>query len=185
MRSRVPGRAPVVTVAGPHGSGRTTQAERLAETFKLRYVSVGTLFRDRAKELGISLEEMTRIAAEGDAFDRYLDDRTKKESRKGGVVIDATLSAWMADRPDVRIYLTAPIGERVHRIAERERRDPEEVRRETEERESAELKRFRRYYSVDLSDLTVYDMVLNTGPLAIEEVANILKCLVKAYLGSE
>ncbi len=185
MRSRVPGRAPVIAVAGPHGSGRTTQATRLAEVFKLRYVSAGTLFRDRSKELGVSLEEMTKISAEDDAFDRYLDDRTKAESMKGGVVIDATLSAWMADRPDLRIYLTAPLGERVRRIAEREGRDPEEVERETASREAIELERFRRYYEVDLADLTVYDMVLNTGILTADETAEILRCLVKGYLGAD
>jgi len=38
----------VITVAGRHGSGRTTQAKLLAEAFGLRYVSAGTIFRPRA-----------------------------------------------------------------------------------------------------------------------------------------
>src|SRR5512140_143709 len=98
----------VITVAGPHGSGRSTQAIRLAKAFGLHYVSTGILFRERAKELGISLEEMTRIAAEDDSFDRFLDDRAKKETEKEGVVLDATLSGWVAVKPDLKIYLPAP-----------------------------------------------------------------------------
>ncbi len=173
----------VVTVAGPHGSGRTTQATRLAKAFGFRYVSTGTIFRERAAELNVTLEEMTRIAAADESFDRFLDDRARKETLEGGVVLDATLSGWMADKPDIRIYLTAPLDVRVRRIIEREKRDFEEVERETKLREEAERERFLRYYGIDLDELTVYDLVLNTAIFDAEAVANILKNVVEAYMG--
>jgi len=172
----------VVTVAGLHGSGRTTQAMKLAKAFGLRYVSTGTIFRERAAELNVSLEEMTRIAAADDSFDRFLDDRAKKETLGGGVVLDATLSGWMAEKPDIRIYLTAPLDVRVRRIIEREKRSFEEVERETGLREEAERERFLRYYGVDLEDLTIYDLVLNTAIFDADAVANILKNVVEAYI---
>ena len=175
-------RSLVITVAGPHGSGRSTQATRLAETFRLRYVSTGTLFRERAAQLGVSLEEMTRIAADDDSFDRFLDDRAKEETRRGGVVLDATLSGWVAVDPDLRIYLTAPLGVRVRRIAEREGRSAEEVERETRLREEAELERFRRYYEYDVGDRSIYDLVLNTELFDADGVAHILKNVVEAYM---
>jgi cytidylate kinase len=173
----------VVTVAGPHGSGRTTQATRLAEAFGLRYVSTGTIFRERAAQLNVTLEEMTRIAAADDSFDRFLDDRAKKETLEGGVVLDATLSGWMAEKPNVRIYLTAPLDARVRRIIERENRSFEEVERETRLREEAERDRFLRYYGIDLENLTIYDLVLNTAIFDADAVANILKNVVEAYKG--
>ena len=176
-------RSLVITVAGPHGSGRSTQATRLAETFRLRYVSTGTLFRERVAQLGVSLEEMTRIAADDDSFDRFLDDRAKEETRRGGVVLDATLSGWVAVDPDLRIYLTAPLGVRVRRIAEREGRSAEEVERETRLREEAELERFRRYYEYDVGDRSIYDLVLNTELFDADGVAHILKNVVEAYMG--
>ncbi len=172
----------VLTVAGPHGSGRSTQALRLADSFGLRYVSTGTLFRERATQLGVSLEEMTRIASEDDAFDRILDERAKEETRKGGLVLDATLSGWVAVDPDLRIYLTAPLDVRVRRIADREGRDVGDVERETHLREAVELNRFRRYYSYDLVDLTIYDLVLNTAPFDVDAVAHILKNVVEEYM---
>lgn len=172
----------VLTVAGPHGSGRSTQALRLADSFGLRYVSTGTLFRERATQLGVSLEEMTRIASEDDAFDRILDERAKEETRKGGLVLDATLSGWVAVDPDLRIYLTAPLDVRVRRIADREGRDVGDVERETHLREAVELNRFRRYYSYDLVDLTIYDLVLNTAPFDVDAVAHILKNVVDEYM---
>lgn len=149
----------------------------------MRYVSTGTLFRERVAQLGVSLEEMTRIAADDDSFDRFLDDRAKEETRRGGVVLDATLSGWVAVDPDLRIYLTAPLGVRVRRIAEREGRSAEEVERETRLREEAELERFRRYYEYDVGDLSIYDLVLNTELFDADGVAHILKNVVEAYMG--
>jgi len=169
-------------VAGPHGSGRSTQARLIAEAFDLRYVSAGMVFRERAEGLGLSLEEMSRKAAEDRDFDNYLDARTKEESRRGGVVIDATLSGWMAENPDLRIYLSCPLEERVRRIAEREGRDMEEVDKETRFREENELRRFRKLYGVDLEDLSVYDLVVNTGLFEADGVARILKNVVDEYL---
>ena len=176
------GRDLVITVAGPHGSGRSTQARFIADAYDLRYVSAGMVFRERAEELGLSLEEMSRKATMDQGFDNYLDARTKEESRRGGVVIDATLSGWMAEDPDLRIHLSCPLEERVRRIAEREGRDLEEVDRETRFREENELRRFRDLYGVDLEDLSIYDLVVNTGLFDADSVARILKNVIDEYL---
>jgi len=174
----------VVTVAGPHGSGRSTQARLIAERYGLRYVSAGALFRERAAELGLSLEEMSRKASEDRDFDVYLDTRTREEARMGGVVIDATLSGWMADGADLRLYLACPLGERVSRIAEREGRGVDEVVAETRFRDDCERRRFREFYGVDVDDLSVYDLVVNTALFDAGAVARILKSVIDEYLGA-
>ena len=172
----------VIAIAGPHGSGRSTQARCIAEIFNLKYVSAGSIFRERAEELGVSLTEMSRIASADPDFDNYLDQRSKEESRKGGVVIDATLSAWMAEDPDLRIHLTCPIEERARRIAERENRSFDDVLDETRFREENEFIRFREYYGIDLDDLSIYDLVLNTEPFDADSTARILKNVIEEYL---
>jgi cytidylate kinase len=179
---RMSKRGLVITVAGPHGSGRTAQAMKLAETFNLRYISTGTLFRERAQQLGVSLSELSKIAASDDTLDRFLDDRARLETRRGGVVLDATLSGLVAVDPDIRIYLTAPLDVRVRRIAEREKRSISEVEEETRHREKVEDERFRHYYGYDLRDLSIYDIVLNTAIADVDGVANILKNVVEEYI---
>ena len=175
----------VVTIAGNHGSGRSTNAKLLAETLGLKYISTGMLFRERAEELGVSLEEMNKIAAEDSDFDNWLDNRTKEESRKRGVVIDANLSAWMAEDPDLRIFVTCPFEVRVKRIADRENRDYGDVEQETRVREESELIRYKEYYGVDINDLSIYDVILNTSLYDVEGVLHILKCIVDQYISSE
>ena len=171
----------VITVAGHHGSGRSTQAKLLAETFKLRYVSTGTIFRDRADELKISLEELNVRSKADPGFDKWLDERAKNETLKGNVVLDATLSGSIAEKPDLRIFLKAPFDVRVQRIAEREGFSMKHAEEETRIREAAEKERFKQFYNIDIDDLTIYDLVLNTGLFGIEDCAHILKTVVEDY----
>ena len=175
----------VITVAGLHGSGRSTHAKLLSEALGLRYISLGMIFRKRAEELEVSLEEMNKIASEDPEFDKWLDEQTTIESRKRGLVIDANLSAWMAEDPDIKIFVTCPYEDRVKRIASRENRDYDEVENETRVREELERERYLEYYSVDINDLTIYDVILNTNLFSIEASQRILKAIVKEYVSGE
>ncbi len=171
----------VITVSGYHGSGRSTHATRLAETFGLRYVSSGTIFRQIAKERGLSLEEMSKLTEEDSEIDRMIDERAKEESKQLGVVIDATLAGWMAEDPDIRIFLLTSFEERIRRIADREDISYEESEKETVAREKSEMERFRIYYKVDIEDLSIYDVVLNTELFEVDATALILKSVVDEY----
>lgn len=171
----------VVTVSGLHGTGKSTQAKKLAEYFGLRYVSTGTIFREMARERGISLEEMLKIAEEDLAVDKALDSRTREESLRRGVVIDASLSAWMAVNPDIKILLTAPLKARVKRIANRESLAEEEALRRTLAREESDRKRYKEYYKIDINDTSIYDVVLNTELFSADSTARILKKIIEEY----
>ncbi|MBS7619426.1 AAA family ATPase [Candidatus Bathyarchaeota archaeon] len=171
----------VVTVSGLHGTGKSTQAKKLAEYFGLRYVSTGTIFREMARERGASLEEMLKIAEEDPAVDKALDSRTREESLRRGVVIDASLSAWMAVNPDIKILLTAPLKARVKRIADRESLAEEEALRKTLEREESDRKRYKEYYRIDINDTSIYDLVLNTELFSPDSTARILKKIIEEY----
>jgi cytidylate kinase len=175
----------VITVSGYHGSGRSTHATRLAETFGLRYVSSGTIFRQLAKERGMGLEEMSKLTEEDSEIDRKIDERAKEASKKPGVVIDATLAGWMAEDPDIRIFLVTSFEERIRRIANREGITFEEAKQETVARESSELERFRTYYKVYLDDLSIYDVVLNTELFEEDATARILKSVVEEYCNAK
>jgi len=175
----------VITVSGYHGSGRSTHATRLAETFGLRFVSSGTIFRQLAKERGLSLEEMSKLTEEDSEIDREIDERAKEESKKPGVVIDATLAGWIAEDPDIRIFLLTSFEERIRRIADREDTSFEEAEKETVAREESEKERFRTYYNFDLEDLSIYDVVINTELFEEDATARILKSVVEEYCSAK
>jgi len=183
MRSLGKARLLVISVSGSHGSGKSTQAKQLAEAFGLRYFSAGVMFREMADEKGLSLLEFTRIAEENEEFDRLVDDRTKIEAEKRGVVLDGSLSAWMADDlADLKFYLSAPDEVRFRRISLRDNISVAEAREKTLERERREKERFKRFYDVNIDNLAIYDLVLNTELFDPRGTARILKKVVEEYL---
>jgi cytidylate kinase len=173
----------VITVSGPHGTGKSTYAKALAEALELRYVCAGQIFRELAKERGMSLPEFSQIAAKDPAIDNIIDERTKAEAKDGGVVIDAQLAAWMAkDLADVKVLIVAADEVRFKRIAEREGISVQEAKKETVAREAIQRERYRKYYGADVTDLSIYDLTIDTGRYPIDEATSVVIESVRDFL---
>lgn len=175
---------PVITISGPHGTGKTTYAKAIAEEFKLRHVSAGILFREAASERGLSLLDFTYKAEEDESVDRYIDEAVRREAEKGGVVLDGQLSAWIAgEKASLKIYSTAPLEVRVKRIAERDGISLQEAEKITVEREEREKARYFKIYKIGVNDLSIYDMIVDTTLLPLKEMIitfkNILREIIK------
>ncbi len=168
-----------VAISGLHGTGKTTAAKALSEKFDLRYVSAGSVFREMAKERGMSLKEFNAYVEENPEIDKKLDERTAREAEKDNVLLDARLAGWMAEGADIRILLTSPLDLRVKRISKRESAPYEEVMEETLAREESEEKRFKEFYDIDVSDYSVFDLVLDTGKFDKGEMIEILEHVVR------
>ncbi len=167
----------VITIGGPHGSGRSTIAKAVAEHFNLKHFSTGKVFREVAKERNLSVSELNESAER--EVDLEVDRRSKEEAAKGGVVIESDLAAWMNPDSDVKIWLTASLAERARRIYNDEKkRHAEEYStlKEAEEtvrkRDKEDRRRYKEYYDIDLDDLSIYDLVLDTEDLTVQEVIN-------------
>jgi cytidylate kinase len=174
-----------IAVSGLHGAGTTTVASALADTFNLRYISAGMLFRQLAKEKGVSLAELSQVAETNPKIDQEIDKRTQGEAEKGNVVIDAYIAGWVARRfADLKIYLSASIEVRALRIANRENRPYEEVLEETRIREESEQQRFHEFYGIDVSETRFYDLILNTECWNAASTIELCITAVKAYLAS-
>ena len=168
----------VVAISGLHGTGKTTAARTLVKKFKLRYVCAGTVFRQLAKERGMTLDEFSRYAERRPRIDRMIDLQTAAAAKGKNVLIDARLAGWMAKRADLKILLTAPLEVRVRRITKREGRSYRSVLQETARRERSEAKRFKRFYGIDVNDHSPFDLVLNTQHFSAKETTRILELAV-------
>jgi len=173
----------ILAIAGFHGAGKSTIAKYIAKKYSLRYISSGELFRKIAEERGVSLSKLSRIAEEDPSIDYEIDNRIREEAKKGSMVGDALLSGWMLkDVADIKIWLKAPLEVRVKRIADREGRDYNEVYNETLEREDSERRRFRKYYGVDLDDLSIYDYILSTHLIDLNTLIKIIDEIISNYM---
>lgn len=176
----------VITVSGLHGTGKSTYAKAISEEFNLRHVSAGALFRQVALERGMSIEELSRTAERDKEIDRLIDDRTRREASVENVILDGLLAGWMArDNADLKIYLKCPDDVRIHRIAERDGITYEKARKTTTFREGAEKKRFKRLYDIEMNDLSIYDLIINTGLMSIKSNIEVIKKFVQEYISSQ
>ncbi len=178
---------PIIAISGPHGSGKSTAAKTVAELLNYKYVSAGQLFREMAREKGMNLEEFSERAELDEEIDRYIDAKTLELAQtEDGIIVDAQLGGWILRKvADLIIYITAPVKTRIQRIAERENRFIEEIKKETLMREESERDRYQKLYNIDISDLSIYDVIINTKKYDATECVDIIMASVKKITKGE
>jgi CMP/dCMP kinase len=166
----------IIAISGKAGSGKSSVAKAISKELKLRHYSVGDVMRQMAKEKGITLLDLNKLAEKDASIDKELDDRliTLGKTEKN-FVIDGRLTAFFIPHADFRIFLDAPVKTRAERILSAQRKDEKHATlKDTitniEKREESERKRYRQYYNVDYSDRKLYTHVINTEPLSLQQV---------------
>ena len=176
----------VIALSGLAGSGKTTIGKIVSQHFNLKFISIGSLFREMAHELNVSLEEFHRMAENDPKYDLMVDSRALEEARKGNVLIEGHLACWiLKDIADIKIYLMAPLEERAKRIAERDNLSLEKAIEEIKKREESNRKRYKEIYGIDINDLSIMDFVINTSKFSREGVEKILISIIEAYLSNK
>ncbi|MDD5143214.1 (d)CMP kinase [Methanoregula sp.] len=153
-----------ITVSGLPGSGTTSLSRYLAERHGFTMISAGEVFRQLAKEHNMELARFGDLARNDPSYDKMIDARQKEIAEASdNIVIEGRLSGWMVDNADLKIWIYAPIGCRIKRIAFRDQVGDEETAKGlTLEREQCEADRYRSYYDIDINDLSIYHIILNS-----------------------
>lgn len=163
-----------ITISGPPGSGKSTLSKLLSARFGLELVSMGDIFRKLANDNCMSLDEFGMLAKCNDEIDRKLDETQKKIGmEKDNIILEGRLSGFLVDA-DLKVWLKAPLELRTERIAKRENKPVSSVIKETSEREECERVRYLNYYNIDIRDLSLYDIVIDSSRLSPEEICEIV-----------
>jgi len=166
----------IITISGVAGSGKSTVAELVAKKLKFKHYSSGDFMRQMAKEKGISLLKLSKIAEKDKSIDKELDDRQIKLGKEeDNFVIDGRLSAHFIPNANFKIFLTCGNKERAKRIHNDNRegdnaKDVSEMLKKIDEREESERKRYKQYYDYDYHDKKNYTHVIDTTNLQIDDV---------------
>jgi predicted cytidylate kinase len=165
----------LITVSGPPGSGTTTASRRVAQALAVELLPGGEVFRSMAAERGMTLATFGTYAAEHPEIDVELDTRLAARARKGDVVIESRLGGWIAHHdglPSVKTWIDCDPRVRASRVAGREGISVDQALAENATRQTVERERYLSVYGIDIEDLSIYDLVLDSGELSPDEIAD-------------
>ena len=166
-----------ITISGNPGSGKSTVGRLLSNKIGLKYVYSGEIFRKTAKKYSMSLEEFSSYCEKHKEIDKELDDYQLEILQKGNVIVEGRIAGWIAHRnniPALKVILNTDIETRAGRIVNRESGDIEKRKQEMLNRERSEALRYRNYYNIDLKDITIYDLVIDSTEKTPEEIIDII-----------
>jgi len=165
----------IITIGGLAGTGTTTTAELLSKKLDIPYISAGFVFREMAAERGMSVLEFSEFAEGNDDIDKEIDKRQAQKAKEADdLIIEGRLSAYFVDNADLRIWLVTPFDVRSKRISEREDKSVEVAMDEIVIREKSEALRYMEIHNIDISNMDIYDLIINTDTFNPENVSEII-----------
>lgn len=174
-----------ILLSGLSGTGSTTAAKRIAADLELHYIYGGAIFRRRAQELGIPLEDLVKSLEEDPEKEREVDNRLLEAGCQDDVLIESRTIGWLFPRdvPALRIWLTCDLDERLRRVEDRENHPRSRVNLLV--RESSDNRRYRALYGIEPEDFSPFDLVLDTTNLSVDEVVRRVEVFVREQVRPE
>lgn len=181
----------LITVSGPPAAGTSSLCSGIAEETESKVISGGQIFREIAREKSIKPHELSNIAEDDSGeIDRMIDDKLRNiisdysnnQYDKQKLVIDSRLAGWHAKNicdDYLSIWLKAPRSVRASRIKCRD-----ETIEELRKREISDKRRYRQYYNIDIDDLSIYDLVIDTDMFETDEVTSLCIQAMESCLDS-
>ncbi|MBE6511347.1 MAG: AAA family ATPase [Methanobrevibacter sp.] len=169
----------IITLGGLAGTGTTTTAELLSEKLDIPYISAGYVFRQMASERGMSVLEFSEFAEGNDDIDKEIDKRQAELAKSADdLIVEGRLSAYFVEA-DLKLWLVTPFDVRSQRIAERESKSVDVAREEIVIREDSEALRYMDIHNIDIKNMDIYDLIINTGTFDPEKVSEIILTTLK------
>ncbi|UCC93796.1 MAG: cytidylate kinase family protein, partial [Thermoplasmata archaeon] len=133
------------------------------------------------------LEEFGFFAERNPNIDKAIDKKLLEIARRDNVILEGRLAGIMLELNDMealKVWLEAPLEVRVERISGRDEKSMEAALADTQAREKSEWDRYYNIYHVDIRDLDVYNLVIQTQDRTPEDIADeIVKKFEEAQKG--
>ena len=171
-----------VTISGPPGSGKTTVAEIVSNRLSYELITGGKIFREKARELNMSLAELGSAAEKDEKYDKMLDDYLLDVMKsRDNLVVESRLSGWLCHINRInafKVFVDAKEEVRLERIRNsihnREAETGDNILFQMRERQESEWERYKKYYGIDYRDTSIYDLVVDASYDGAEKVAGVI-----------
>lgn len=180
----------IIAFSGDLGSGKSTIAKMISEELRIPRFYMGQILRDLAKEKNMTLVELLKKGENDPTIDKDADDYVLKLAKENENFLIESRTAWHFIPDSIKIYFQVEQLEGAHRIygalleensrnEDRGLESVEDVMRSNKKRMAGDIRRYKQYYNIDISDMKNYDFVINTthlNPIEVfNEVMNYLK----------
>jgi len=183
----------IITLSGAPGSGKSTVADVLANKFHLKRYYMGQIRRDEAKKHGMTLEEFNKLGENEDWTDKIVDDYQKKlgetednffiEGRTSFFIIPKSLKIYLEVDPKVgaeRIFNQIKNSTQDTRN-EGQPKTVDEMEESLKNRVESDIRRYKKYYNVDIINPANYDIFFDTTDLNPDQVIETLSKKIEEY----
>ena len=174
----------IITISGTPGSGKSTITQKLAEKLNAERIYVGSIRRELAREKGMTLDQLNEYGLTHPETDVDIDQKIAiqaREAAKKGIVIVEGRTQFHFIPESFKIFIKVTVEEGSRRIwkqmqnaEDKKQRNEGEVKdinaliADIKKRIDNDKKRYKKYYNLDHTDETHYDLVVDTTKLTAE-----------------
>ena len=185
-----------IIISGPPAIGKTTIAKGLAEEFNIEYLSGGDILKELAEEQGFQTKgddwwdtqegiNFLDQRKKNSEFDKNVDDKLKELFSKGGIVVTSYTLPWLVDG-GIKIWLDGSKENSALRMTTRDNSSKNEALEIVQKRYNENKIIYKELYGFEFGeDLSVFDKIIKTDGLNVEQVLEIAKSTVREFFDTK
>ena len=185
-----------IIISGPPAIGKTTIAKGLAKEFDIEYLSGGDILKELAQEQGFQTEgddwwdtqegiNFLDQRKKNSEFDKNVDNKLKELFSKGGIVVTSYTLPWIVEG-GVKIWLDGSKENSALRMTVRDNSSKNEALEIVQKRYNENKIIYKELYGFEFGeDLSVFDKIIKTDGLNVEQVLEIAKSTVRKFFDAK
>jgi len=179
----------IISLTGDLGSGKYTVSNLLLKQLDYDYIYTGKIQREIAGKYNMTTLELNKYAETHPEIDEEIDSTFKSLNDSTDLIVDSRL-AWFFIPKSFKIFLKTNLMVSANRISSDNQRKSEKYS-STEEavsniiaRKASENKRYMELYGANCSDLSNFNLIIDTSFITPERVVDIILAEYDSWLVS-
>jgi len=169
----------IISITGDLGSGKSTVSDILCKRLNYEYIYTGKIQREIALKYNMTTLELNKYSETHPEIDEEIDSTFKSLNESANLIVDSRL-AWFFIPQSFKVFLKTDLIVSANRISgDNQRKNEKYLSKEDAvnkiaARKASENKRYIELYGADCSDLSNFNLIVDTSHITPEQVADII-----------